>query len=510
MTRSWWGWGLEERHLDRAALDGFAAELARRLGGDRVEVRDPARVEDLDLPAPRLDPPPSVPCTTEPSERARHAHGQSFREVARAFRGELGAVPDVVALPRDAAEVTAVLDWCAEAGAACVTYGGGTSVVGGVEPPADRPVVSLDTRELAGVHEVDAVSRAARIGGGTTGPAIEAGLRAHRLTLRFYPQSWEFSTLGGWVATRAGGHYATRLTHVDDLVESVTAVTPAGLWESRRLPASGAGPSPDRLLLGSEGVLGVVTEAWVRLQDRPSFRAGASVTFRSFDDGLPALRALVQSGLDPANCRLLDPAEATLAGAAEETLLIVGFESGDHPVEPWRDRALELLADHGGRRREGGGDGGAAESWKQAFIAAPYVRDAVVACGAVAETFESAFTWDRLPGAVAAVTAAVRGAVGEPAHVAVRTTHAYPDGAAPYWTVVAPGPVERWDEVKEAASDAVLAAGGTITHHHAVGRHHRPWYDRQRPDPFAAALRAAKAAVDPAGVLNPGVLVDPA
>jgi alkyldihydroxyacetonephosphate synthase len=368
---------------------------------------------------------------------------------------------------------------------------------------------------------VDSVSRAARIQAGALGPALEDQLREHGLTLRHFPQSFEFSTLGGWIATRAGGHFATLYTHIDDLVESVRALTPQGVWESRRLPGSGAGPSPDRLLIGSEGILGVITEAWVRVQARPTFRASVPVHFDSFGAGAEAVRALSQAGLYPSNCRLLDPAEAAMTGAAPEgkALLVLAFESADHPVEAWMDRALECCGDFGGEgskvRGQRSEDG--VGTWRQAFLQAPYLRDTMVAAGVLSETFETAITWDRLDDFVSSIRLRAEGSlrtVYGAGTVSCRFTHVYPDGAAPYFTLLAPArrgaELDQWGEVKAAASEAVMGAGGTITHHHAVGRDHRPWYDEQRPEPFADALRAAKKALDPQGILNPGVLVDPA
>jgi len=304
-------------------------------------------------------------------------------------------------------------------------------------------------------------------------------------------------------------------------------VTPMGVTESRRLPGSGAGPSPDRMLLGSEGILGIITEAWMRVQDRPVHRASAGVHFSAYDDGVEATRALSQSGLFPTNCRLLDPGEAaTSAGVADgSALLVLGFESADHPVTAWIRRAVELCADHGGTApdgvRESSGDGGASRegavgAWRNAFVRAPYGRDALVRMSVIAETFETACTWDRFGDMHEGVTATMRKALDDvcgSGSITCRFTHVYPDGPAPYFSLLAPArpgsELEQWDELKAAAGDAVLAHGGTITHHHAVGRDHRPWYDRQRPEPFAAALRAAKAALDPAGILNPGVLIDP-
>ncbi len=520
-----WGWGYEDEEPSHEERRSAAAAISAHLGFGSAEPERPVSLADVELPPVRLRPPSALAplCSSEPYERALHAYGRSYRDVVRAFGGRFEHPPDVVAHPREESDVAALLDWAGEANAAVVPFGGGTSVVGGVEAPLDGThagVLTIDLKGLDRVLELDPVSRAARVQAGATGPGLEDQLRPHGLTLRHFPQSFQFSTLGGWIATRAGGHYATLLTHIDDLVESVRALTPAGEWESRRLPGSGAGPSPDRLLLGSEGTLGIVTEAWVRLQDRPTHRATSAVRFADFAAGAEAVRALSQSGLHPSNCRLIDAAEAKLtgAGSGDRALLVLGFESADHPVEPSLARALELCADHGGEAeaRAADGSGGAAGSWREAFLRAPYLRDTFVAMGVVSETFETAITWDRFPAfheeVMEATRAAVREACGE-GSLTCRLTHVYPDGAAPYFTVLAParrgGELGQWAEIKAAAGEAILAAGGTITHHHAVGREHRPWYDRQRPDPFAAALRGAKAAVDPRGLLNPGVLLDP-
>ncbi len=528
-----WGWGYEDQQPAYADVEAAAAAIRAHLGFEPAEVERPVELADVELPAPRLEPPSALTeiCSQTPYERALHAYGKSYRDVVRAFRGHFDHPPDIVAHPRTEEEVEAVLEWCADTGAAAIPFGGGTSVVGGVEPVVGEGyagVVTIDLKRLGRVLEVDTESRAARIQGGATGPGLEGQLREHDLTLRHFPQSFEYSTLGGWIATRAGGHFATLNTHIDDLVESVRALTPHGLWESRRLPGSGAGPSPDRMLLGSEGALGVITEAWVRVQARPQWKASVGVHFASFEGGARAVRALAQSGLWPANCRLLDAAEGALTGAAPAgvALLVLGFESADHPVDAAMDRALECCADHGGTwpedpRVSGPGESASAEgsvgAWRNAFVQAPYVRDTMVAAGVLSETFETAITWDRLEGFVADVRERAEAAVTEACgsgRVSCRFTHAYPDGAAPYFTVLAPArrgaELEQWAIVKEAASEAILAAGGTITHHHAVGRDHRPWYDRQRPEPFAAALIAAKAVLDPAGILNPGVLVDSA
>ncbi|WP_026402386.1 FAD-binding oxidoreductase [Actinomadura rifamycini] len=524
--RSWWGWGNVADAVTGREAEALTGRVATLLpDADLTEHRPPA-IGDLGVPRPRVRAPRALEhlASGAPADRAAHSHGQAFRDVVRCLLGRLDRFVDLVVRPRTEQDVADVLDWAAGAGIAVIPFGGGTSVVGGVEPRDldDRPgVVSLDLTGLDRVLEVDRTSRAARVQAGILGPALEGALRPDGLTLRHFPQSFEFSTLGGWLATRAGGHFATVYTHIDDLVESMRVVTPAGTGESLRLPGSGAGPSPDRMFLGSEGALGVITEAWMRLRERPRWRTGAAVEFDDHDAAVAATRVIAQSGLFPANCRLLDPAEAFLnAGSrAPGGVLVLAFESADHPVDAPMERAAEICRDHGGRIPDGAARGagpGTAERWRSAFLRMPYQRDALAARSMIVETFETACTWDRFDALRDAVRTAAERALASVAATGVvtcRFTHVYPDGPAPYFGVYASGArgrtVEQWDEVKAAVSDAIAAHGGTITHHHAVGRDHRPWYDRQRPEPFALALRAAKAALDPAGVLNPGVLLDP-
>ncbi|GAB4010823.1 FAD-binding oxidoreductase [Nocardioides ultimimeridianus] len=530
MTRSWWGWGSDAAQLDAAETAELTARVGALLPGHDLTDHPPPDPRSLGVPAPRIAPPASLAglCSDDVVDRLGHARGKAFRDVVRNLAGDVAHVPDLVVRPRDEQDVVDVLDWCTTTGTPLIPYGGGSSVVGGVEPRFEGPAVTLDLERLGRVLEVDPVSRAARIQAGAYGPALEDQLRPHGLTLRHFPQSFEFSTLGGWLATRAGGHFATLATHIDDLTESIRVVSPAGVGESRRLPGSGAGPSPDRMFLGSEGSLGVITEAWMRLQQRPVWQQTATVGFASYDAAVGATRALAQSGLHPSNCRLLDPGEAFLNAGTSTTggLLLVAFESADHPVDAWLARALELAGDHGGtllarRDRSTTPDASsdaaadASRSWRSTFIRMPYQRDALARRSMIVETFETACTWDAFPAFHAAVTAAAQRAIAEVCGgqgvVTCRFTHVYPDGPAPYYGVFAPGrwgsAVAQWDEIKAAVSDAIAANGGTITHHHAVGRDHRPWYDAQRPAPFAAALAAAKQALDPAGILNPGVIV---
>jgi alkyldihydroxyacetonephosphate synthase len=532
-----WGWGYEDQALAPDALQATAALVAEHLGLALGELEQPVALEDVELASPRVQPAAALAeiCASDDHARASHALGKSYTDVVNGFRGHFAHPPDFVASPREESEIERLLEWCESEGVAAIPFGGGTSVVGGVTPDVPSSyngAISLDLRALDRVLEVDDVSLAARIQAGASGPLLEQQLAEHGLTLRHFPQSFEYATLGGWIATRAAGHFATGRTHIEDFVESTRAITPIGGWESRRLPGSGAGVSPDRMLAGSEGTLGVITEAWLRVQPRPQHRSSAGVLFSDWSAGADSVRALAQSGLSPANCRLIDAREAamTMAGDGGHALLVLGFESTDHPVDDALARGLEICAEHGGivperaggagasegdDQRGGGGD--AVSSWREAFLGAPYTRDVLVAMGVLAETFETAITWDRFARFHEQVKAsgeqALREVCGEGGRVTARFTHVYVDGPAVYFTAIAPArrgeEVEQWATVKRAVSDAILAEGGTITHHHAVGRDHRPWYDEQRPEPFAAALAGAKAAVDPHAIMNPGVLIDP-
>jgi len=525
-----WGWGHADEHLARSEEDRLGS-LVRMLAPQGFTPVEPPREEDFALSGPRVPIPEKLAAVVSASryDRLTHAYGKSWADGARICLRELPPQPLVVAFPRDEQQILDVFDWATRERLAVVPFGGGTSVCGGVEAVGGddaRAVVSLDLQYLDRVLEVDHASRAALIQGGAFGPDIEAALRAHDLTLRHFPQSFQFSTLGGWIATRGGGHYATNYTHIDDFVQATRLLTPAGAIETRRLPGSGAGPAPDRVVIGSEGAFGVITQAWMRLQQRPRYRASASLAFRDMATACGAVRAIAQAALFPANCRLLDATESLLNGVGQTPTLVLGFESADHPLDAWLARALELCADHGGvvaapGRATGGGDDAAA-AWRSAFLRMPYFRNFLTPLGVIADTFESAVTWDRFDafyhGVVAAVGSAIERVCGHAPVVSCRFTHVYPDGPAPYFTFYAAGStrgelrsaLSRWREIKSAANEAVVNLGGTITHHHAVGRDHRSGYEREVPALFRDALGAMKRQFDPAGILNPGVLIDPA
>jgi alkyldihydroxyacetonephosphate synthase len=528
---SFWAWGWADRFPDDEGRRELKRRIEGMLGFPERPLLDPPTLEDVEMPEPRIEAPDLPNVSQGRRARARHTYGKGYRDLVRGFHGDYANAPDVVARAETEVEVADLLAWAVERNVAVVPFGGGTSVVGGVECDADgyAGVLSLDLRPMDRVLEVDGTSRAARIQAGATGPEIREQLAEHGLQLRHYPQSYEFSTLGGWIATRAGGHFATRYTHIDDFVESVRAVTPSGTLETRRLPASGAGPDPNRFLLGSEGAFGVVTEAWVRVQPRPPHRSRATVRFEDYWDAVAATRDIVQARLTPANCRLLDTNEAMLNELAFDgsSLVVLGFESVDHPVKADLVRALEIARDHGGTCPDGPThrdlDAERAESdrgestegkWRNAFFEGPYRFNALVSMGMLVDTFETAVTWEGFAALHEAIQKRVGAAMEEhcgAGFLSCRFTHVYEDGPAPYYTLIAPAKVgrelEQWREVKRAASDTLMEFGATITHHHAVGRVHREHYHEEVPDAYLESLRSMKRTLDSGGVMNPGALL---
>lgn len=528
--RSFYGWGYEDDSVAPDELAWFERAWSSLFKVDRFEPAPMPVDSEIVLRSSRIGIPATLRayCTDDRHERLFHTYGRSVHDLARMIhRRDFSNPPDVVALPRDESEVAAVLDWCGANGYAAVPFGGGSSVTGGVNHTRDerfRGLVTIDLRNFSRVLEVDKTSQAARIQAGVLGPDLERQLKPTGLTMRFFLQAWEFSSLGGWIATRAAGHYATVYTQIDDHIESLRVVTPAGTIATRRLPTSGAGPQPERLFLGSEGALGIITEAWVRLHRRPTFRSATTVRFADYGKAVDAVRAISQSGLFPANARLIEREEARFAEAGDGTkdVLVLTFESGDHPLDPWMARALEICGDLGGEWDAGALDDGESQrkgvagNWRDKFLRGPYLRQHAIARSVMRDTVESCITWDRYMAFQASVKErtlkAIREVTGRDGTCTVRFTHIYPDGPAPYFTWHALGDksklVEQFWAIKAAASQAMIDAGGTITHHHSLGRDHREWYDQERPPLFADMIRAAKKTLDPQGVLNPGVLVD--
>ncbi len=522
--RSLWAWGDATKLPPEDNREPLAALAEATLGFAPTGVLPYPKTDSLQIPASPIKVPEDSCFTIEDTARAKNTFGRSYADQIRGLYGNFDCAPAVVARPKDSSEVEQALAFADQHELAVVPRGGGTSVVHGVTYEA--PYLSLDLGRLNRVVEVDPVSRWARVQAGVLGPDLEAQLQQHDMTLRFFPQSFEFSTLGGWIATRAGGHFATLQTHIDDLVAGIDMISPNGRWSSRPLPASGAGPSPDRMLLGSEGALGVITEATMRVRPRRMWRASVDVLFDTFYEATDALRDLAQSGLHPSNCRVLDPNEGQLHQVVGEAkaVLLLAFESTDHPVVDALKRALTIARSHGGTPRgeprvrapKEKADNGAtaAERWKRAFFDGPYMQSTLLSLGVLVDTFETAVSWTGFrqlhEGLQSELTKVLKEVCGT-GRISCRVTHAYPDGLAPYYTFAGPaklgGELTQHAEIKAAASEVLLKLGATITHHHAVGRLHQPWYKKQAPDLFRRALRGAKAELDPKGMMNPGVLV---
>ena len=540
----WWGWG-EDGH-DAPLSPGAQALLAERIGPLPAGHRDPVALGDVRLPEPALPARArellvaavgAEHVREDRLVRVTHAAGRGYHDLVRLRAGDAGGAPDAVVYPGDAAEVGAVLRACVEAQVAVVPFGGGTSVVGGVEPLRGRfpAVVALDLARLDRLLAVDPVSLTATVQPGMTGPALEEALAEHELTLGHFPQSFEFSTVGGWVATRSSGQASTGYGRIDALVLALRVATPSGEIATRAVPASAAGPSVRELLVGSEGTLGVIVEATLRLRARPSVRRYEGFSLPRFAAGADAFRALVQAGAAPDVMRLSDASETRVSLAmsggdglatralrgylrarrhGDGCLAIMGW-AGTEEAELRRRRAAgaHLLREHGAVAL--GTQVG--HAWEHGRFHAPYLRDELLAHGVMVETLETATTWDRLLPLHDAVGGALDGALrarGTPPVVMCHVSHVYRAGASLYFTFVARQQageeLAQWHAAKVAASDAILAGGGTITHHHAVGRDHAPWLPGEIGELGIELLRAAKATLDPDGIMNPGKLVDPA
>lgn len=533
--RKIWGWGVSSYQFPQPMIQMAGALMSHRFGLKLTDAPPAPTLDSIHLPTSKFTIPAqfSEILTTDAYHRAVHTYGKAFRDVVRALSGDFSPAPDAVAYPRNETDIQALLDWAQQNHVAMIPFGGGSSVVGGIETDANtrdnyQAVVSLDLCHLNQVLEIDRESRAVRVQAGTYGPALEEQLKEHGYTLRHFPQSFEFSTVGGWIATRAGGHFATNYTHIDDFVESLRMVTPKGIINTRRLPGNGAGPQEERLILGSEGVFGVITEAWLRVQDIPQHRASCTVLFEQFEQGVAACRALAQSGLFPANARLIECEEAQFMGAGDgqHHILVLGFESANYSQEDKLTQAIALCEAAGGKPKKSkithnnhqakeDNANNSADLWKQAFINAPYLRDELVRLGLISETFETCTTWANFAALDTAVRQAIQQAfnqyTGGKGIVTCRFTHLYPDGPAPYYTVIAPSKIGQqlahWDAIKDAASKALIEHGATITHHHAVGKDHRPYFLQQNSPLTLAMLNAAKAEIDPKGIMNPGTLL---
>lgn len=460
-------------------------------------------------------------CRTGDLDRLLHAGGKSTIDLLRRKDTGVQDAPDAILLPVDEEAVAEILRYCSEHRIAVVPFGGGTSVVGGLDPiRADfAAVVSLDLRRFDQLVSLDEVSGQAVLGAGVTGPDAERLLGAHGFSLGHFPQSFEYATIGGFAATRSSGQDSAGYGRFNDMVRGLRVVTPVGTIDLGRAPESAAGPDLRQLLVGSEGSFGVITQVRLRVHRTPEAVRYEAWSFPDFETGTAALRAVTQTATGPTVIRLSDEAETGVNLATAESigeskvtggcLGITVFEGTKEHVESRHAETSALLAARGGTSL---GEG-PAQAWERGRFGAPYLRDSLLSAGALCETLETATDWSNVPALKAAVTQALTDALsatGTPALVMCHISHVYPTGASLYFTVVAGqrgDPIEQWRTAKKAASDAIMATGGTITHHHAVGADHRPWMADEVGELGVQILRAVKGTLDPAGILNPGKLI---
>jgi alkyldihydroxyacetonephosphate synthase len=531
----WWGWG--DPGIE-PTLDAEALSVLR----DRIGELEPwplaRRLEEIEMPAPEPLPQALVAGVGEENvfrgdeDRLRHATGRGYADLARLRNGALEAAPDAVVVPPDAEALRRAIEICAAEGVAVVPFGGGTSVVGGVEPLHGRHgrLISLDLGALRDA-EVDRRSLTARLGAGLRGPEAEAALEREGLTLGHFPQSFEYATIGGFAATRSAGQASSGYGRFDALVSSVRLLTPSGEISTLATPHTAAGPALRELAIGSEGVLGVIPDVSVRVRPAPAVRRYEAWMAESFEAGSEIVRGLAQGPGLPTVIRVSDEAETegTLALSGPRgregrlfdlylrarkrrggALMIVGFEGEEESVA--RRRALTVRALRSGGAAYLGQAAGRA--WEHGRYQGPYLRDTLMGMGAMVETLETSHTWSRYGELHQAVAGAIRDALagqGTPGLVFCHLSHAYADGASLYFTFIScarrGAELEQWAAVKRAACETIVAHGGTITHHHAVGRDHAPYMGAEVGETGIAALRALKEQLDPAGIMNPGKLL---
>jgi alkyldihydroxyacetonephosphate synthase len=533
----WWGWG-EVGHppaLPPGAL-GFLQEA-----GIATAPRPPVALGEVRLEAPAL--PEGVlsqlraiagadAVRDDHGERVLHAAGKGYPDLVRLRSGEPEGAPDAVVHPADHEQVRRVLEVCARASVAVVPFGGGTSVVGGVAPLRGEHagVLALDTGRMGEVLELDARSATVRVQAGMRAPALERRLGERGLTLGHFPQSFEYVSLGGCAATRSAGQASTGYGAIEKMVLGIRLAAPAGDIDLPPMPATAAGPSLRQLLVGSEGTLGVISELALRVRPAPRERVYEGMFFTGFEAGVEALRTLAREHATPDVARLSDEQETRMSlalagsggakgrlgrlylrvrGYREGCLAILGFEGSPAEVSSRRSRALELARGCGGLA-VGRSPG---EAWLHSRFTGPYLRDDLLSLGVMVETLETATQWSN----VSRLRRAVEGAIGEqlracgtPGLVMCHVSHLYETGASLYFTFIAEqrqgDEIGQWRAVKEAASRAIVSGGGTITHHHAVGRDHAPWMAQEVGGTGLGALQAIKADLDPTGIMNPGKL----
>ena len=550
----WWGWGPADVTYDMASRTAFWPWIQRVTGiSSRATIFDPADQAGLQLPPRRTNCEVEmvlrsllVPhqIRTDDEDRLAHAYGRSYRDLVRIRSGSVDSAPDLVVYPETHEDVVTVVDACQKQGAALMPFGGGTNVVGAVEHRGNetRVRVTLDLRRMNRVMSVDRASMTAEIEAGAFGPQIEEALAQHGLALGHHPDSFVYSTLGGWIATRSAGSHSNAYGKIEDMLVAVRVVTPTGVLETRAYPAASHGPDWNRLIVGSEGALGVITSATLKVHPTPEYEEYRMLLFPSFERGLQAMHECVAEGFMPTVARLSDEMETelifaakppsqrwrrwaecgvqkvlALKGYASPAAAVLGFEGPALRARPVRDAALKIC------RRRGAFDLGQrpGEAWKRSRYDVPYLRDYMMDYAVLADAFETATVWSRvLPlyhDGRRSILDAFRRETGHKGYLGCHISHLYDTGACLYFTVgvqasegATPSEMnEQYAAIKASASEAFVRNGGTLSHHHGVGYEHAPWMDRDHSEPALRSLDHLKDALDPKGIMSPGNLTRP-
>jgi len=538
----WWGWGKEDETYNIPDPDGFWKYVRDRLG----ETRSRSRVKslgDFKLRRSRL-PKPDIAelrqmsgegaVSTDSEDRAFFSLGKGYKDLVRMRGGDIGNATDAVVQPGDEQQVLALLRFAARRQLAVIPFGGGTSVVGGVEPVGDGPTITIDMAALNQVLEIDREAATATVQAGVMGPDLERPLRRSGFTVGHFPQSFQYSSVGGWIATRSAGQNSTKYGTIAALVQSVRLAHPKGILSTPNVPAAAAGPDLVQTIVGSEGTLGVITQANLRLSAMSEHRSYKGYLLPSFAAGAQVVREIMQAGVEPAMLRLYDEIETELslalraaptgaAAAAERvgrwylqrkgldlesgSIMILGFEGSEANVRHSSEVAKRIL------KRQGVASLGSSpgRAWRRSRFSAPHLRDVFLDKGIMVDTLETSTTWGNYVTLHSKIRDALRGALGERSIVMAHLSHSYTDGASIYYTFLAPqdegGEIEQWERVKATATDAIVAGGGALSHHHAIGIEHRRWMRDYLGDEGSRWLSQIKRTIDPEGILNPGKLI---
>ena len=522
----WWGWGFEDRSVpleSRPTLFAFLRQVLELPTGELLRVPDP---ESIRLPAARFSEPDlqefrkivgEEGIAASDRDRLAHSVGRSYRDLVRLRLGPIPPPPDLVLFPEHDDEIRRLLEFCSEREVRVIPYGGGTSVVRGVEVvDASRPHVTLDLRRMHSVLALDEVSLLATAQAGTRGPLLEEELASHGLTTGHFPQSFEFSTLGGWIASRSTGAMSNRYGKIEDIVASVRLIAPSGVYDVASRPRHAMGPDLLGLAVGSEGALGVITQATIRVHRAPEARAFDSILFRDFHQGLEALRAMAQDEVPPHMTYLMDEDETRLlmtthgsagrgATAAAGSLMLMGYEGSRRTVKDHLAVARKYC-------NAGSPYGpGPAEGWFQERYDAPYLRDSMIDHRILVDSAETATVWsnvERLYEAMKKALLAGIWATGVQALAGCHVSHVYTEGASLYFTFLARQKrgeeLAQYDAVKSAVTRAILDHGGHLSHHHGVGVEHAKYLREAIGDDAWRLLRDLKRTLDPKGIMNPG------